>query len=87
MRKNKASTGVLMLLKKRGNKNPKHKGNNHYYMLFKKAGMPEHKYKTHSSEIALEKVQTRTPSRKAWDGQEKKRDNDVKQYQKSENKW
>ena len=48
-RKKKARTGVLPAHKYKGNKNPKYKFYRSYFVLCKKAGMPERKYKSHSS--------------------------------------
>ena len=47
---------------------PKNKGSQRYCMLCKKAGIPERKYKMHSSENCFGKFLNRNPSRKAWWG-------------------
>ena len=66
--KKKSRTSVLPDRKHKGKKIPDHKGSQSYYILYKKAGMIELNYKSHSSEIALEKGLTRYPSRKALEG-------------------
>ena len=47
---NKARTGVLPECKQQGNNTPKNKCYQHYCVLFKKAGMPERKYKSNRPE-------------------------------------
>ena len=47
--KKKASTGVLSDRNQKGKKTSKHKGYQHYYMLWKKAGITDRKYKSHIS--------------------------------------
>ena len=48
LRKKKASTSVMRSNKGLQKKAHKHHGNQRYYMLRKKAGMPERKYMLHS---------------------------------------
>ena len=50
LRNNNESTGVLPARKQQGKKNPKHSIAHSYCILFKKAGIPESKWKLHSSD-------------------------------------
>ena len=47
--KKKARTGVIPPHNQQVRKNPKHKGFQHYCVLYKNYGMPDCKYKSHSS--------------------------------------
>ena len=48
--KNNERTGVLPTRKQQGKKTPKHSITHSYCILFKKAGIPESKWKLHSSD-------------------------------------
>ena len=85
MRK-KAKTGVL-----RSNKSPKgshnrHHGVQHYYVLCKKAVIPERKYLLHSNKDCTD-VCTKRPIKDGMGGPIGSRTNAVQQYKKSENRW
>ena len=49
LHKKKASTGVLPARKQQVKKKPNHKGSQQYWVLCKKAGIIDCKYKSHSS--------------------------------------
>ena len=51
--KKKARTGVLPIRNQQNKNAPKHIYAQCYYVLFKKAGMPDRKYKSHSSETCF----------------------------------
>ena len=63
--KKKPKTVVLAFLKHQGKNTHKCKYSQYYWVLCKKPGINERKYKPHTSEIAFELAPTRTPSRKA----------------------
>ena len=46
---NKSSTGVLLDRKNQGKNIPNHHGDQHYCVMCKNSGMPEHKKNFHSS--------------------------------------
>ena len=85
--KNKASTCAIHTRKQQGKKNPNHKGSQRYCVLCKKTGMPERKYKLYSSENCFGCRSDHKSIKEGLVGILINRNNAVKQYQKSENKW
>ena len=85
-RKKKARTGVLC-----SNKGPqksvyKHHGNQRYFVLCKKSGMPEQKYMLHISEDCMGQ-RTNQTIKDEMGILVGSRDDTLKQYHKSDNKW
>ena len=69
-----------------GEETPKHKGSLHYYVLCKKAEIPERKYKSHSSENYFGCSYYQEPTKEGLGGSLGNMNYAVKQFQKSENK-
>ena len=87
MYKKKSNTGLLPDHNQWGKKNPNNKGYQHYWVLWKKAVMPEHNYKLHKSENCFGKSSYQEAIKEGLGGSLGNRATSVKHDHKSENKW
>ena len=85
-RRNKAKTGVFCSNKSPRRAHDRHHGVHIYYVLCKKAGMPERKYALHIANYCTG-VRTKRSIKDSMGGHIGSRNNAVQQYNKSENKW
>ena len=86
-RKKKVRTGILPSHKQHGKNTPNNHGAQRYCVLCKNAGMPERKWKSHSSENCFGKNSVQAYVRVTLRGALGNRDGYIKYYQKTENKW
>ena len=66
-RKKRLKTGVIISRKHQGVKTPKHHGIQTFCALYKKAGMHEQKFMSHSYENCFGNFSANSPSRKDWE--------------------
>ena len=66
--KKKARTGILPDQKNKGKKIPNHSGAWNYCVMYKKCGMPEHKWKLHSSKNCFGKRSDQAPVKEVLGG-------------------
>ena len=79
----KARTGVLLAHKQQGKKTPKYHSAQSYYLLFKKARIPEHKCKLYSSQNCFGKSYDQAFIKDDFGGDLGNRAKSVKNYQKN----